>query len=256
MQIDQCRLLEALQGKVQLHYHDSVGSTNDVAAQLDCAQPQLVVTQRQTRGRGRRGRSWLSEEWGVALSLALRLPRPAPGALAGLSPCAALIVCEALESLAPEARLCVKWPNDIYLNDAKLVGLLAESSLRAQSLDLVLGVGVNMAPPPDLSAQLQRPVAAWSAVSDAGAEQVIAAMSLALLQALPLSLQQGFAAFHSAWNARDWLAGAQVVVEEGGQIVEGQYRGLDEQARLLVQREGVVQHFTYGEVSVRRGSVS
>jgi BirA family biotin operon repressor/biotin-[acetyl-CoA-carboxylase] ligase len=130
--------------------HAAVPSTNDLARALaegGDPGPVAVVAERQTAGRGRRGRAWVSPPGGLYLSALLR-PR-VPPARAGLLPLAAgVAVAEVIEGLglAPELR----WPNDVLLEGRKLGGILCEARVEAAGLAwVVIGVGLNVGTPAD-----------------------------------------------------------------------------------------------------------
>lgn len=126
---------------------DSVGSTNDEARALAQAGDPgrvAVVARRQTAGRGRLGRPWVSEPGGLYLSALLRPALPA--ARAGLLPLAAgVAVAEAAERLG--ARPELRWPNDVLVGGRKLAGVLCEARFApgAAALEwVVIGVGLNV----------------------------------------------------------------------------------------------------------------
>jgi BirA family biotin operon repressor/biotin-[acetyl-CoA-carboxylase] ligase len=122
-------------------------STNRQAcAQLrDLADGDVIQAGRQTAGRGRWDRKWISDVPGnLCLSLVLKPPGP-PGRLplAGLSQLLALSTCHVLESYGIKPAL--KWPNDVLVNGHKIAGLLAETVVQgAEFLGLALGIGVNL----------------------------------------------------------------------------------------------------------------
>lgn len=130
-----------------LHVHDEVASTNDVAMALaDGGAPHgtAVVAERQTRGRGRLGRSWASPPGvGLWVSVVLRPPLPA-GAAPAVTLAAGVASAEAIEAVA-DVRVALKWPNDLLLDCRKVGGILTE--LRAEEervAYLVVGIGINV----------------------------------------------------------------------------------------------------------------
>lgn len=109
----------------------------------------LVVADSQAAGRGRNGKRWTSPPRGVWMTL---IERPADSsALDVLSLRIGLAAARALDTFAAEP-VRVKWPNDLYVDDAKLAGVLVEARWRGDRLDWVaIGLGVNMDPPPGQS---------------------------------------------------------------------------------------------------------
>ena len=134
---------------------DEVDSTNNVCKTLAAqgADDTAVIARRQTAGKGRLGRSFLSPEGGLYLSV---LWRGCPaGQLLTVTPLAAVAVCRAIQQVC--GAVCgIKWCNDVVLNGKKLCGILTESSLRPDGGAewLVVGIGVNVAQtafPPDIA---------------------------------------------------------------------------------------------------------
>jgi BirA family transcriptional regulator, biotin operon repressor / biotin---[acetyl-CoA-carboxylase] ligase len=128
---------------------DEVGSTLDVAHQLAAAGADagtLIVADAQTAGRGRLGRAWRSERGaGIWLTLIER-PRE-PSGLEVLSLRVGLVLAPALDAFAT-GPVHLKWPNDLYVGERKLGGVLIEARWREQSLEwLAIGVGINLRPP-------------------------------------------------------------------------------------------------------------
>ncbi len=132
-----------------------VGSTNDVALEAirqEGADGLVVVAEAQSRGRGRRGRAWVSSpHQNVLLSALLIEPagRRAPPHEA-LTIATGLATAEAIEEAA--GLPCeLKWPNDVLLDGAKVAGVLVEMRREGETLGVVLGVGINAnrAPPAD-----------------------------------------------------------------------------------------------------------
>jgi BirA family transcriptional regulator, biotin operon repressor / biotin---[acetyl-CoA-carboxylase] ligase len=128
------------------------GSTNDDAAKAareGAVEGTLIWARRQTKGRGRRGRCWVSPEGNLHLSIILR-PDVPPMRAGETAFVAALASADACKSLAPNSNIRCKWPNDILVDGRKVGGLLVESSILAGRIEwLVVGVGINLASHPD-----------------------------------------------------------------------------------------------------------
>jgi len=142
--------LAARAGASRVELFDVTGSTMDEAHALasDGAEAgTLVLADSQASGRGRNGKRWSSPPRGVWMTL---LERPVdPSALDVLSLRIGLAAGRALDAFAAEP-IRVKWPNDLYVESAKLAGVLVEARWRGDRLDWVaIGLGVNMDTPPD-----------------------------------------------------------------------------------------------------------
>jgi BirA family transcriptional regulator, biotin operon repressor / biotin---[acetyl-CoA-carboxylase] ligase len=154
--------LAARLGLPRVVVRDEVSSTMDVAHALaadGAPAGTLVLAERQTAGRGRAGKQWSSPAGtGLWLTLVER-PRDRAGVQV-LSLRVGLEVAQALDALAPSSgtdalapsRVQLKWPNDLYAAGRKLAGVLVEARWREQRPDWVaIGVGLNVAPPPDVA---------------------------------------------------------------------------------------------------------
>lgn len=130
-----------------LLFFEEIGSTNDVLKERATAgAPEgcLVVAGRQTRGRGRLGKKWLSlPSQGVYLSVLLK-PRWSALEAAFINMLATVAVARALERFGLE-NVMLKWPNDILARGRKIAGVLVESRVSGSQIDFVaLGIGVNV----------------------------------------------------------------------------------------------------------------
>jgi len=130
-----------------IHHYFQVGSTNDVAYQLaqeGAVEGTLVLAEEQICGRGRLGRSWLSEKHlGIYMSLILRPPvKPVHAPVFNLA--VAVAVSRAIEQTCNLAT-DIKWPNDVLVNGKKCCGILTEMSADLDRIKyLVIGIGINV----------------------------------------------------------------------------------------------------------------
>lgn len=137
---------------------DAVGSTNTEAlawAAGGAPDGSLVLTEHQTAGRGRLGRTW-HDAPGLNLLFSLVLRPPLPPDRLGLIPLtASLAVAEIVEAVAAPLSVAIKWPNDVLLDGRKCCGMLLEAALGAGRPTVVLGIGLNVNQidfPPDVEA--------------------------------------------------------------------------------------------------------
>lgn len=133
-------------GVPELHVFAAVGSTNDMArerARAGAPEGTVVLADVQTRGRGRRGRSWHAEPGqGLILSMVVR-PR-AGGAESVLSLRLGLAAARAIEAVTPLA-VGVKWPNDLVVDGRKVGGMLCEGVVERDRVAFVVaGTGINV----------------------------------------------------------------------------------------------------------------
>jgi BirA family transcriptional regulator, biotin operon repressor / biotin---[acetyl-CoA-carboxylase] ligase len=211
----------------------SVDSTNECARRLaTCGAPSgtVVTAAHQTAGRGRRDRSWSAPPGKALLCSAILTPLGREHALLPLA--VPLAVCEAVESLAP-LGCCVKWPNDVWVGDRKLAGVLIEAQPPAWA---VIGVGLNLAIEADeFPDDLRGP--AVSVGHGVGAEDALAAVCERLGPWVDMPGDRVVAEF----TRRDALAGRRISwTGAGGEQAHGSgfADGIDERGNLSVLAEG------------------
>lgn len=258
--LDRARILEHLAPGVAgsvaaLDIAWTVGSTNSelLRRSAPLRGVEVLLAERQTGGRGRRGRHWASP---LAANIYLSVSRAFAGGLSrmgGLSLAAGVAVGEALHALG-FATAGLKWPNDVLVDGRKLGGLLVEGGGEfAGPARAVIGLGLNVRMPGASAADITQPWADLDTLAGApvSRNQVVAAVLSQLLPALDLFEQQGLAPFLPRYAAMDVLAGRAVRVEEAGTLHEGIAHGLAEDGALRLAIDGGERHFHAGEVSVR-----
>lgn len=220
----------------------------------------VLLAERQTGGRGRRGRTWSSP---LAAHLYLSVARSFGGGLArlgGLSLVAGVAVAEALQALGyGEVRL--KWPNDVVVAGAgglcKLGGLLVEGSgEHAGPARAVIGLGLNVRMPASAARDIDQPwcdLAGLPRPAPPARGEVAAAVLAQLLPALDRFDASGLAAFLPRYAGLDALAGQPVTLQSAGSTQSGVALGVaDDGALRLRLADGREQRVHAGEVSVRR----
>ena len=224
---------------------DSTNSELMRRARLGQTDPVLLVAEQQTAGRGRLGRQWQSQA-GDSLTFSLgMLLRPADWA--GLSLAVGVALAEALH---PDVRL--KWPNDLWLADRKLGGILIETASSAASAPgaaryAVVGAGINIAPRPPEGLSTA-PAALRELLPAIDAPQALLAVAGPLVRTLQAFDTFGFAPFQARFNARDSLRDRAVALSDG---TAGTAHGVSESGALLVHTAHGMHAVTSSEVSVR-----
>ena len=131
----------------------TVSSTQDIAAEMargGAAEGTLVIAEMQEKGRGRKGRSWVSlPEGGIYLSLILR-PNLMPSQVVQIPLIAGVALTKAIRETVPLQPM-IKWPNDIFIGKKKVGGILTEMSSEIDGVNyVVLGIGLNVNMPASL----------------------------------------------------------------------------------------------------------
>ena len=208
-----------------------------------------VLALRQTAGRGRRGRQFLSPQGGLYLSVLLRPDLP-PDRLMNLTPFLAVCACDCVESAAG-LRPGVKWINDRVLNGKKLAGILTELSLDAEGkVDYALcsiGLNCNTAALPE-----ELKTMATSLMAETGKETDLALLAGALIKGFTGILSRDAAALMARYRADCLTLGKAVVLHTQGQEIPATALDVDESGSLLVRLSGGEERkVSSGEVSVR-----
>ena len=247
---------ETLQALAGIETAWSLDSTNTELLRRDAPAGGacVLLAERQTAGRGRRGRAWASP---LAANLYLSVSRRYSGGLArlgGLSLAAGVAVAEALHALGFAATR-IKWPNDIVASGRKLGGLLVEGSGEpAGFARAVVGLGLNVRMPAAGGEGIDQPwIDLFALHARPQSRNALAAAVLdRLLPALELFDAQGLAPFLPRYASLDALRGEPVVVLAGdGTRHAGSAAGVAEDGALRVQGAGGEVRFHSGEVSVR-----
>ncbi|HWJ34531.1 MAG TPA: biotin--[acetyl-CoA-carboxylase] ligase [Steroidobacteraceae bacterium] len=236
-----------------------VDSTNTrllAAAPPPVGYADVMLSELQHAGRGRRGRHWIAPfGCGVALSMGWSFT-DASKASPTLSLSVGVAVARAL-ARAGALGLGLKWPNDIWLGERKIGGVLIE--LRAEAggpAHVVIGVGVNVILAPATRAQIEAVGVQVAAVADActappSRNFIAGAIIDELLSMLADFEREGFAAFRAAWTALDVLRDRPAQVLTGENVISGTARGVNAHGALQLEREGRLHEFVSGEVSLR-----
>jgi BirA family transcriptional regulator, biotin operon repressor / biotin---[acetyl-CoA-carboxylase] ligase len=199
----------------------------------------VVTAAEQTAGRGRQGRVWTAPAGKGLLYSAILRPLDERHLLLPLA--VPLAVCEAAEALRPEIECRIKWPNDVWLEERKLAGVLIEA--KPQDGWAVIGVGLNLSVAPEEFPEDLK----WPAVSlfshvpsidvpvDAKREEhEPEGARLALDRALGRWVDTDREAILAAWRERDALRGREISWQDGAGVAEG----IDDSGDLLVRGVG------------------
>jgi BirA family biotin operon repressor/biotin-[acetyl-CoA-carboxylase] ligase len=258
----------------QIEIHDTLGSTNDRAAELardaSIELPALVVARQQTAGKGRGRNKWWSSEGALTFSLLIDQATTGiePANWPQLSLASAVAVCDALgaelepadnpqsEIRNPKSalRLGIKWPNDVLLDGAKVCGILIESpGGTAPAKDrLIIGIGINVnnswrAAPQSFGLN-------GTALRDiSGRQHDLQTTLLGVLRAVQERFGQlagGDSRLPDAWQRLSWLTERGVNVHANGRWITGVCVGIDKDGALLVENVNGLNRIRDGSVRV------
>ncbi|NOY41228.1 MAG: biotin--[acetyl-CoA-carboxylase] ligase [Planctomycetes bacterium] len=241
----------------QVEFHHSLDSTNDRALQLATEVsknlPLLVLAEAQTAGRGRGTNRWWTAGGALTFSLlieaeAAQLP-PTHWPLMSLT--AGLAICEVCQNLLPKADVRLKWPNDVFVNNRKVSGILIEAPPTKQA-KLVIGIGINV----NNSLADAPPEVAETATSLCDVAHRQFSLPEVLLATLT-QLEKRFAwlglrdaELCDLWQKRCLLTGRQVKIEIATNSVVGTCQGIDSTGALVVKTDKGTQRCLSGTVTL------
>ncbi|MES1954956.1 biotin--[acetyl-CoA-carboxylase] ligase [Salinisphaera hydrothermalis] len=237
----------------QVILRQSVDSTNNVLAGYRDGATRACLAERQTAGRGRAGRAWISPfaaNLYLSVGRDLILPR-APVATVSLA--VGVAMAEALDDLGV-AGIGLKWPNDLWIGRDKVGGILTEARGEiGGAARLIVGVGVNIAMPKTDASSIDQP---WTRLIDHMPRPVsrsrVAGRCLdAVLSALREFERGGFTPFVSRWSRYDRVAGQPVDLIENDRRTPATARGIAEDGSLLVDIDGHRRAVYAGDISLR-----
>ena len=233
---------------------DSTNSRMVAAAQSASVDGCVWLAELQTAGRGRRGRRWLTPfARNIALTLGFAINQPPPQ-LGGLSLAVGLAAAGLLQREGV-SDAAVKWPNDVYIGDAKVGGVLIEVVTRAKATDCIIGIGLNLDLPASARAGIDQKVTDLKAQGITPSRNLFAAALVsAVVDAVNRFKQEGFAPMRPAYDALHLCHGKQVNIVQGNQTHTGQALGVTAAGALRIRIDGKITEFTGGEVSLRPAS--
>jgi BirA family biotin operon repressor/biotin-[acetyl-CoA-carboxylase] ligase len=234
---------------------DVIDSTNEQAKRA--ADPLngggiCYLAERQTGGRGRMGRRWVSP---FARNLYLTVAWEFDGGIAvveGLSLAVGVAARRALAAIGV-TDIGLKWPNDLLRSGRKLGGILIEVIGDPQGVCRVItGIGINVAMPAVAAREIDQP---WRDLSDCrvSRDRLAAALLEQLLPLLHGFPERGFRAYREEWEAAHVHQGRPVRISTGSRVIDGLARGVNEQGALALECSDGLRFFSGGEVSVREG---
>ncbi len=219
-------------------------STNDEADKL-CGQLKskcVVTAKRQTAGRGRYGRSWISEEGNLFMSFAFPAPLANIGQIAVLG---GLAVLKTVRFFCPDIRLQIKWPNDVLAEGGKISGILFE---RATNGFWIMGIGINIVSHPEISATgyLTASLNAFGAKTER--LTVLRKFVSVWDNMFETYCQEGFSVYRQQWLDNAYNLGKTITIKQWDKKICGIFAGINDDGSLILET-------TEGRLNVLTGDV-
>lgn len=229
----------------KVEWFSEIDSTNRYLAR-ECKSgqiplPALIVTDRQSRGVGRGGNTWWSPEGCLMFSIAMPWSQRDKES-AKLPLLAGMAVAQTVTQLV-HGRACVKWPNDVYLEDRKICGILMESSAKTDetSHDIcIIGIGINCcvdfsnAPDELRSTAISLHESYGSRIEEAITPESVLLQFLHRWVAVHEEWRNDPQWIESNWESWDWLSGRMVEVTLPSRVIQGIASGIDSTGALII----------------------
>ncbi|MBQ4156373.1 MAG: biotin--[Clostridia bacterium] len=247
------KINEQLKTKCKIILLKSVDSTNNylkIIAEKGGEENTVVIAKSQTKGKGRMGRNFFSDNCGVYMSLLLR-PSVSASKSLFITTAAAVAVANAVETVTGNDTK-IKWVNDIFVNGKKVCGILTEASIDFETGGLcyaVLGIGINIKKPKNDFPKEIREIA--GVISE---KSVDSSLLIAEILNNFFEIYNNFekSNFMSEYKSKSMVTGKDIFVLRGEEKRPAKAIDIDDKARLLVEYEnGEREYLSSGEVSVR-----
>ncbi|MGE0754562.1 MAG: biotin--[acetyl-CoA-carboxylase] ligase [Alphaproteobacteria bacterium] len=231
---------------------ETLDSTNEEAKRLAAAgggHGAVIWAKQQTKGKGRMGRSWVSDEGNLFVSVLLQPEKPLSEA-SQLSFVAAVAMMESIEDMLPEGKqLRSKWPNDILVGDKKLGGILLESlQVPDGGKWVIVGVGINIESHP------KKTEFPSTCLKKAGVELISAKIILSrfihhFIERYNEWNAKGFSPVRAAWLESAWGMGKQLTARLPDEQITGIAEGINKDGALILKtRDGKERHILAADV--------
>jgi BirA family biotin operon repressor/biotin-[acetyl-CoA-carboxylase] ligase len=246
----------------KIYYFDIIDSTQNFALRLSQKSHEngsVVIAERQTNGRGRLNRKWISPKGGIWLSILLK-PRFELSHISLFPMITSLSLAIAIEKTL-KIRPELKWPNDLMLNGEKIAGIIIDIAIESNNIEyLVIGVGINFRIQPDKISKLinnsQREYKVATIVKenqDGNPIELVQQFLFELEQMYNKVISNSIEEIKKEWIKRSSTIGKKITVTTTTGLLKGKAIGIDETGALLLSNRGKIQRLLAGDITYNRG---
>ena len=241
----------------RIYYFDSIDSTQTFALEIAPNKKEngtVIIAQKQTKGKGRMGRKWISPEGGIWLSVIIK-PK-ADYSLTTIFPLAASVaLSNAIENIL-KVKTELKWPNDLLIKDKKIAGILVDASLISNQVDyLVLGVGINFDVQVKNIEKNIKNTGNYSGVTTLikSSESI---RGVSLVQSFLTELENIFESLKNdggknvikEWTKKSSTVGKNISIKTGDGEIKGKALKIDSEGALILKNKGDIHRILVGDV--------
>jgi len=245
-----------------VYYFPLIGSTNAYAKELakqGGKEGTMVIAERQTKGQGRMGRQWYSPSYKNLLFSIIFRPPFSLDRVFSLTMLTALALVDAIHSTTGLKAL-IKWPNDVYLKDKKIAGILTEFSAEKKRVEYALvGIGLNVNW--DIRDKSELDHVATSLAREIGHQISRVDLLIKILELLEgyyrLLLKGQDSFIYKRWNELSMVVGKEVLVDSSNERKKAMVKGIDKNGALVIKDEnGKESTIICGDLTVLFPSLS
>ena len=242
----------------KIYYFDTIDSTQSFALKL-ASRPyengSIVIAERQTRGKGRLNRRWISPKGGIWLSILLK-PDFEVSYVPLFPMITSLALAKAIEKVL-KLKPRLKWPNDVTLINKKVSGILIDASIEASKIDyLIIGIGINFRIQPKTVSRLLKNSENFYGITtlvsknkDADPVELLQEFLYGLEQLYRKILSGNLKEIRNEWIKRSSTIGKNVTISTPTGPVKGKAVSIDENGALLLSSKGKIRRLLVGDVS-------
>jgi BirA family biotin operon repressor/biotin-[acetyl-CoA-carboxylase] ligase len=240
----------------KIYYFGTIDSTQNFALEL-AKRPHengsLVIADRQTQGRGRLNRKWVSPKGGIWMSILLR-PNFEPSYTSLFPMSTSLALAVSIEKTL-KIKSELKWPNDVTINGRKVAGILIDASVESNKIDyLIIGVGINFKINPGT---ISKSIKQKKYDIDTLVNKNQDTRPVELVQQFLLELEKTYndimignvGTIRKEWMKRSSTIGKNVTITSTTGTLKGKVTGIDKTGALVLSRNGTVQHVLAGDMT-------
>ena len=230
------------QDNLDIYFFETIDSTNAFARKTQLKKPFLIVlSEQQTAGKGRYGKSWYSPESG---NIYLSIKYQAKSMVPSLSLIVGLFVAEALdEASGQKINAQLKWPNDVLLKNKKICGILIESEIEQENIELTIGIGVNYSIPKKESW--------WGDIGKLADILPREKLINTILKKIITYHEHGYSDWQHAWENRCMHQNQEINIQTNSQKkITGVFRGVNNEGKMILETINGTQTISSGECSI------
>jgi len=243
----------------KVYYFDTIDSTQNYAVKISKKKNEngsVIISQRQTAGRGRMNRKWITVKGGLSMSIVLH-PK-FDTSISTLFPMAASLALATAIQRTINVKPNVKWPNDVVIKGKKVAGMIVDASIQSNLIEsMVLGVGINFKiDTKRLERQLKRTenfygITSLLKVDDSTNPLVMIQNFLSELEKIITLLDQGkVSSIIQKWEKISTTIGKKVSIKTNGGMITGHAEKINSDGSLNIVKNGKVQRLLVGDVSI------